>query len=141
MAPLNLTSSWPGLSRPSTSSLRNYWIKVIPVRIAGDNHSDLPRARPMLDIVFALDGITDVVEFLEVNQPLQAVLLGKAIDESRAMFEDSAKEIVCHPDIKDAIWSIGQNINVATRHAEILQDVDGRDKPGHDEIKCCHELA
>jgi hypothetical protein len=30
-------------------------------------------------------------------------------------------------------------MDVATCHAEILQDVDGRDKPGHDEIKCCHE--
>jgi hypothetical protein len=138
-AGMNLISSWPGLSRPSTSSLRKHWIEVVPGRIAGENHSDLPRARPMFDIVFTLDGITDVVKFLKVNQPLQAVSLSKAIDESRAMFEDPANEIVCHPDIKDAIWSIGQNMDVATCHAEILQDVDGRDKPGHDEIKCCHE--
>jgi hypothetical protein len=28
----------------------------------------------------------------------------------------------------------GQKINPATCHADILQDVDGRDKPGHDEM-------
>jgi hypothetical protein len=27
----------------------------------------------------------------------------------------------------------GQNVNPSTCHVEILQDVDSRDKPGHDE--------
>src|SRR6266436_1780895 len=126
--------SWPGLPRPSTSLLCNGFEEVVPIRICGDNRSDLPRARPMFDVVLALDSVTDVVESLEIGQPLQAVLLGEAIDESRAMLEDAANKIVCHPDIENAVRTIGQNINVPTFHAVILQDVDGRDKPGHDEI-------
>jgi hypothetical protein len=63
----------------------------------------------MFDIVFALDSVADVVKFSEVNQPLQAVLLGEAIDESGAMLEDAANKINSHTDIEDAVRTIGQN--------------------------------
>jgi hypothetical protein len=50
------------------------------------------------------------------------------------MLEHPANQIIRHADIKNAVRSIGQNVNVpAACHAEILQDVDGRDKPGHDD--------
>ena len=77
----------------------------------------------MLDIMLALDSIADVVKSFEIDQSLQSMLFGEAVDESRAMFEDAANKIVCHPDIKDAVGSIGQNVDVTTCHAEILQDV------------------
>jgi hypothetical protein len=51
------------------------------------------------------------------------------------MLEYPADEIACHADIQNAVRTIGQNVNVSTCHAEILQDVDGRDKPGHDELR------
>jgi hypothetical protein len=89
----------------------------------------------MLDVVLALDGVADVIEPFEIDQSLQSISPGEAFDEFRAMFKDAADKIACHPYIKDAVGSICQNINVATRHAEILQDVDGRDKPGHDELR------
>jgi hypothetical protein len=95
----------------------------------------------MFHIVLALDGIANVVEPLEIDQSLQSMLLGEAIDKSRAMLERPADEIVCHADVQNAVRAVGQNINVSTSHVEILQDVDGRDKPGHDEIKCCDEFA
>ena len=41
-------------------------------------------------------------------------------------------EVARYADIQDAVRTIGQNVDVATCHVEILQDVDGRDKPGHD---------
>ena len=57
----------------------------------------------------------------------------KPFDEPRPMLEHPANQIIRHADIKNAVRSIGQNVNVpAACHAEILQDVDGRDKPGHD---------
>src|SRR5205807_1254840 len=122
-------SSWPGLSRPSTPSLRDRRIEVVPIWIINDDLSDLPGTRPMFDVVFALDGVADVIKRLEVDQPLQAVSLREAIDESGAMFEDAANEVVCHANVEDTIGSIGQKINVTACHAEIVQDVDGRDKP------------
>ena len=89
----------------------------------------------MLDVVFALDGISDVVELLEIDRPFQSISLGKAIDDPRAMFEHPANKIAGHPDIEDAIRPVGQNVNIAACHTDSLQDVDGRDKPGHDELR------
>jgi len=88
----------------------------------------------MFDIMLALDSITDVVKFFEINQPFQAVSFGKPIDESGSMFEYPTDKIACHSDMENAVGAIGQNIYVSTCHVEILQDVDGRDKPGHDEL-------
>ena len=92
----------------------------------------------MLDIVLALDGVSDVVELLKIDQSLQTISFGEAIDETRAMFEYPADKIACHADIEDTIRTVGQNVNIAACHADSLQDVDGRDKPGHDELR---ELA
>jgi hypothetical protein len=89
----------------------------------------------VLDIVFALKRITDVIEPLEINQSFQSVPFGEAIHESRAMLEYAADKVACHANVQNAIGTIGQNVNVSTCHVEILQDVDGRDKPGHDELR------
>jgi hypothetical protein len=89
----------------------------------------------MLDVVLALDGVADIVELFKIDQSLQPVPFGEAIDKSGTVFEHAADEIVRHADLQDAVRAIGQNVNVSTGHVGILQDVDGRDKPGHDEIK------
>jgi hypothetical protein len=57
------------------------------------------------------------------------------------MLKYPTDQIIRHPDVQNAVRAIDQNINVSTSHAEILQDVDGRDKPGHDEIACCDQFA
>ena len=49
------------------------------------------------------------------------------------MFKCTADEVACHADIENAVRLVGHEINVAACHLEILQDVDGRDKPGHDD--------
>ena len=89
----------------------------------------------MLDVVLALDGVTDVIELFEIHQALQPVPFGKPIHESGTMFEHPADKIACHSDVENAVRTIGQNVNVSTCHVDILQDVDGRDKPGQDELR------
>jgi hypothetical protein len=44
------------------------------------NESHLPGAGPVLDGFFALNGVSDVVKALSINQSLQAVVFGKSID-------------------------------------------------------------
>jgi hypothetical protein len=88
----------------------------------------------MLDVVLALSGIPNVIELLEIHQPLQSISFGEASDEAGAMFEYASDKIAHYPDVEDAIRAVSHDVNVATCHAEILQDVDGRDKPGHDEL-------
>jgi hypothetical protein len=51
------------------------------------------------------------------------------------MFEYPADKVARHSDIEDTVGTIGQNINPSTGHVDSLQDVDGRDKPGHDEFR------
>jgi hypothetical protein len=89
----------------------------------------------MLHIMLALDRITDVVEFFKIDQSLQPIPFGEAFHEPRPMLKQPADEVIRHANVQYAIRSIGQNVNVAACHAEILQDVDGRDKPGHDELR------
>ena len=89
----------------------------------------------MLDIMLPLNRITDVIESFEIDQPFQSVPFGETIDESRTMLEYATNKVACYPNIQNAVGAIGQNVNVPTCHVEILQDVDGRDKPGHDELR------
>jgi hypothetical protein len=51
------------------------------------------------------------------------------------MFVDSSNKVVRDPDVQDAIGCARQNINIAARHREKMKDVDGRDKPGHDDFE------
>ena len=87
----------------------------------------------MFDIVLALDGIADVLVSLEIDQPFQSVLLGEAFYGTRPMLVDPTNEVIRDSYIKNPVWTICQDVNEAARHVAILQDVDGRDKPGHDE--------
>ena len=87
----------------------------------------------MLDIVLALDGVTDIVKLLEVDQSLQSIPLGEAFHESGSMLIDAANKIACDADVENTVRAIGKNVNPSTSHAGILQDVDGRNKSGHDE--------
>src|SRR5580698_4169087 len=86
----SIPSSWPGIAvrktaslplayaRPSTS-LRCYRrIEIVPIWICRENRTNLPGARPMLDVVFALDRVTDVLELLKINKPLQPIPFGEA---------------------------------------------------------------
>ncbi len=86
----------------------------------------------MFNVVLPLDRILNVIELLEIDEQLQSMPFRKAINESGAMFMDSTNEITGHADIKRAVRSICQNVDEAASHEAVLQDVDGRDKPGHD---------
>jgi len=88
----------------------------------------------MLDVVLALDRVSDVVKPFEIDQSLQSVPFSEAFDEARPMLKHPTDKITRYSDVQNAVRAIGQNVNVATCHVEILQDVDGRDKPGRDEF-------
>ena len=87
----------------------------------------------MFDIVLSLDGGADIVKLLEIDQSLQSIPLGEALYEFGSMLIDAADKIIRDADVENSIRTIGKNIDPSTSHVEILKDVDGRDKPGHDE--------
>jgi hypothetical protein len=104
--------SWPGIAvrrtaslplayaRPSTSLIRDYIVKIVPIRIVGDNQSNLPGTRPMLDIMLALDRISDAIKGLEVNEPLQPIASRKAFNEPRTMLKDATHKVTSAVNLK-----------------------------------------
>jgi hypothetical protein len=48
------------------------------------------------------------------------------------MLANAPYEVTRHPNVQDAIWPVGQKINISAGHFGISLFVDGRDKPGHD---------
>jgi hypothetical protein len=69
----------------------------------------------MLDIMFALNRFTDVVEPLKINQSFQSVPFGEAIHESGTMLEYATDKVACHANVQNAVGAIGQNVNSARR--------------------------
>ncbi len=87
----------------------------------------------MFDILFALNGQPDVVVLLKIDEGFESVAFGETIDCSVAVFINAANKVVGHSHIKSAVRPICEQIDKAASHAVIVEDVDGRDKPGHDE--------
>ncbi len=85
--------------------------------------------------MLALDSSANVVEYFEVYELFQPVSFGETFDSAGAMLENSPDKIARYTDIQNAIGPVGQKINIAACHLAIMEDVDGRDKPGHDEPK------
>jgi hypothetical protein len=88
----------------------------------------------MLDVVFALDRGLNPFVMLEVNEAFDGILLCESRDQAIPMFIDSSDEVVRDPYVRNSIWRASQNVNIATQHTDMMKDVDGRDKPGHDGV-------
>jgi hypothetical protein len=88
----------------------------------------------MLDIMLALDCHPNVIKSFKIDEAFQPMSLGKPVNESGSMFKNAANQVIRYPNIQDPVGAICQNVDVtATRHGAAVKDVDGRDKPGHDE--------
>src|SRR5262245_42610486 len=94
---------------------------------------DLPRPRPVLDCLLALDGIANVVKVLVVDEALQSIALREPFDDAFAMLERAARQIARDAGIKNAIASIGHEVEPAAFHAiiEARRGWPGQ-VPGHD---------
>ena len=88
----------------------------------------------MFDVVFTLDRKLNVIVMLEVNEAFDGILLCESRDQAIPMFIDSSDEVVRNSHVQNAVWRARQNINIATYHTQRMKDVDGRDKPGHDDV-------
>ena len=119
----------PGHPRPSGDRP----VQVIPLRILSEYQPYFPFTRPVLDVVFALNGRLNIFVMFEVDEPLDCVSFRKSRDQAIAMLVDSSHEVVRNTHVQDAVGCARQYVKIATCHAHKMKDVDGRDKPGHDE--------
>jgi hypothetical protein len=107
-------------------------VKVVPLRIRGKDQPDLPRPRPMLEVLFTLNSSADVVVDLEINEAFEPVSFGKSLHRAFAVLSDPLDKIACDAGIQDAVRIVCEDIHIAGPHACSVANVDGRDKPGHD---------
>ena len=84
---------------------------------------------------FALDRAANVVMRLKPNEPFQSVLLCESGNDTGAMLIGTFQQVTRDADIKNAVTSIRHDVNEAASHERSKQDVDGRDKPGHDGVR------
>jgi hypothetical protein len=117
-------------------------VEIIPVRVSLMDQTHLRSTRPMLEIFLSLYCQFDGCVRLGIDQSFQAVHLGETVGDTFPMFPDAAGKIVRHPDVKRAVRATGQDINPSVRHGSMVVNgiaqrhevVDGRVKPGHDEV-------
>jgi hypothetical protein len=122
--------------------------KIAPIGILPGNQIQLPASGIFLDTIFPADGIRCGWKRLEVNQPFDAITLGKPLDQALAVFPNAAGEIVGHAGIERAADPTGENINIVDtlgpHHGTIMDKavtiqargrdrMDGPHKAGHDD--------
>src|SRR5271163_1960000 len=113
---VSLFSSWPGLSRPSTSSGQAV-VEILPCRVLSEYQTNFPGPRPVFHVPFALDGCADGLVMLEKDEPLEAISLCEPVGHTFAMLPCSLGKIACHSDIERPVWSIGHNVDPSAVHA------------------------
>jgi hypothetical protein len=110
---------------------RQHFKEIIPLRVGSKNKPHLPGARPMLHILFSLNGASNIVISFEIDKSLQTVGPGEPLHGTFAMLCDAPDKIIRDTHIKRAVRTVGENV-IVCRHAWMIPFVDGRDKPGHD---------
>src|SRR5271157_4864806 len=74
--------------------------QVPPRRIDRDDQSDLLDPQPSLNSLFALDRVVDVLEALEIYQPIESVLRGEARASPELMLVHPADQAICQTRIE-----------------------------------------
>jgi hypothetical protein len=106
--------------------------QIPPRRVLPMNQPHLPRTRPVLDRLLSLDCGAIIVVLFKIDELLQVILLREPAYQTIAMFMAAPDEVAGDADVKRTIAAIGHYVNKAATHHTNQQDVDGRDKPGHD---------
>jgi hypothetical protein len=102
--------------------LHNLLIKIPPRGILLRHKLGLPGARPVLDVLFPLDGVVRCVVHLEIDELVNSVSLGEAGDQSVLVLVHSAHEIVGDADVNGTARAAGEDIDVVLPHGPKFPD-------------------
>ena len=67
----------------------------------------------MLHRAFALNGDADIIVLFVVDEAFEIVGFRKAFHDAFAVLEDTADNIVCDADVKSAVGTVTENVDVA----------------------------
>src|SRR5262249_31432683 len=120
-----LSASSAGMTIGSSVASCEVAVEISPIRIVGLDQGDFPSARPFLQALLTLNGGSDVIERLDVDQELDAISLREPGNESLAVFEGAARDVVRHADVERAILAARHDVP----HAQSASQMDRRVKP------------
>jgi hypothetical protein len=78
------------------------------MRIGFLDQFDLPRTRPFLEPLFALDSKFDLIELFEVHEPMHAVSSAESVDGVGPVLVNAADKIVGYADVERAPTSLAR---------------------------------
>ena len=87
-------------------------IKIIPIRIALFDQSDLPRPIPLFQPLLAFNRILGIVELLEVNEARDIVFFSEAFDQLRFVLCHPTNQIIGDADVERTADAACENVDV-----------------------------
>lgn len=90
----------------------------MPFRVQGQDEADLPGATLLFQLLLTQDCVRHRVVHLVVDEQLDAVTSGEAVDETLIMLDHAMAEIARHADVEDAIWLAGENVDAGLHEVD-----------------------
>ena len=122
-------------------------VQIVPSGVLSLDQVDLPLTRPMLDVLFPLDGSQDVLVPLKERQHRDAIASGEPAAGACPVFPRSANNIVGHASVERTEGPVGHDVHPPSTHGFTVpptgltgsqrranDTTDGRVEPGHDGV-------
>ena len=87
------------------------------MKIVTFNEIDLPRARPLLQRFFALNGISDIREFFKPHEEMHAIAFRERRPNSSAMLLNAIYDRIGDANVERPVRLAGENIDEVRVHA------------------------
>jgi hypothetical protein len=114
-----MTGLDPAIHADPRGSLVERFLEIVPVGIRVKNQSRFPGARPMLDVRLALNGVSDALVKLHVDESLEPVPLCESRHECFTMFIGAACDVGRHAGVENAIRAVGHDVDPAAGHSRV----------------------
>lgn len=137
----HLKQTEPALSFPRKREPRlgNYdVIQVVPFRVMLLHQLQLPCPPPALDLLLPSDSFFRALMNLEIDEPLDAILPGKALDHILFVLPNSLHQVGCHPCIQGAITLTRKDVDIDWLPIHIPLDSRFRGNDGPEMIRDSH---
>ena len=85
--------------------------KVSPGRVVRLDEVELPGSSPLLDLLLSGNGAGHVMMHLEVDQPMDSVAFGEALDFIASMLPCSLQQVTCDANIQSPVALAGEELD------------------------------
>ena len=103
---------------PAIHALTRAYRRDRPIGVIREDETNLPSARPMLQISLPLYRGADIIMTLGVDQKLEAISLGNARDHTLPMFPDAPGEIASNANVEYPVRSVRNDVDPSAVHAD-----------------------